>query len=80
MISDFFINLFYGLLTMFPILALPAGFAEGVTFLTSIVGYINIFLPLARLAPIVACIIMVRNWNIGVALLRFLLRFIPFIG
>lgn len=80
MIADFFINLVYGVLTLCPVLALPLGFYEGVSFFISIVGYINIFVPLVRLAPIVGLIVLVRNWNIVIALLRFVLRFIPFIG
>ena len=80
MICDFFINLLLGLLAPLPILALPAGFASGISFLTSVVGYINVWLPLARLAPILGLVVLVRNWNIAVSLLRFVLRFIPFIG
>lgn len=80
MIADFFVNMFYGFLTACPILALPVGFAEAAGFFIRIVGYINIFLPLVRLAPILGFIVLVRNWNIAIAVLRFVLRFIPFIG
>lgn len=80
MIVEFFVNLFYGLLLEFPVLALPVGFVEGMSFLSGIIGYIGFFLPLQRLAPILALVVMVRNWNIVVAILRFILRFIPFMG
>lgn len=80
MIAEFFLNLVNGVLVTCPVLALPLGFAEGISFFISIVGYINIFLPLVRLAPIFALIVLIRKWNIAVAILRFILRFIPFMG
>lgn len=80
MIAEFFINLVNGFLVGFPILALPVGFVEGISFFITIVGYINIFVPLVRLAPVIALIVLIRNWNIVVSILRFILRFIPFIG
>lgn len=79
MVGELFMGMVNGFLAMFPILSLPVGFAEGVGFLISIAGYLNIFLPLLRLAPILGLIVMIRNWNIMIALLRFLLRFIPFL-
>lgn len=80
MVSDFFINLVVGMIANAPVLALPAGFSAGISFLTSVVGYINVWLPLARLAPILALVVLVRNWNIVIAILKFILQFIPFIG
>lgn len=80
MIADFFVNIFYGSLVACPVLALPVGFVEAGGFFIRIVGYLNIFLPLVRLAPVLGLIVMVRNWNIVIAILRFILRFIPFIG
>lgn len=80
MIGDFFTNLFYGFLTAFPVLALPVGFGKAVSFLIDIVGLINVFIPVIRLAPIISLIVLVRNWNIAVSMLRFVMRFIPFIG
>lgn len=78
MIGELLFGLFYGLLTVCPVLALPVGFVKGLGFLTEVVGFINIFVPLVRLAPVVSFIVLIRNWNILVAVLRFVLRFIPF--
>lgn len=80
MLGDLVANLLYGILAVCPVLALPVGFVKGLGFLTDVIGYINVFIPVIRLAPIVGVIIMVRNWSIFVSLLRFVLRFIPFIG
>lgn len=80
MLGDFLVTLFYGFLTVCPVLALPVGFAKGLGFLVTVIGYINVFVPLIKLAPIVALIIMVRNFKITIAILRFVLQFIPFIG
>lgn len=80
MISDFFINLVNGVLVACPILALPVGFAQGLVIFCSLVSFINIFVPLVRVAPIFILIVAIRNWNIIIAILRFILRFIPFVG
>lgn len=80
MLGDFLTNIFYGFLTVCPVLALPVGFAKAIGFLIDVVGYINVFVPVIKLAPIVALIIMVRNFKVTIALLRFVLQFIPFIG
>ena len=63
-----------------PVLAIPEGFDAALTLVSSLVGYINIFVPLIRIAPILGLIVMIRNFNIVVALFRFVLRFIPFVG
>lgn len=80
MIGDFFTTLFYGFLTAFPVLALPVGFGKAIAFLINIVAFVNVFVPIIRLAPIISLIVLVRNWNIAVSMLRFVMRFIPFIG
>lgn len=80
MISEFFINLGSGFLSLAPVLALPAGFGAGIGFLVDVVGYINVWLPLVRLAPIIGFVVMVRNWNIIVSFFRFVLQLIPFVG
>lgn len=80
MIADFFANLVSGLLTDAPVLAIPDGFESALTLFSSLVGYINIFVPLARVAPILFLIVAIRNWNILIAIIRFVLRFIPFVG
>lgn len=80
MIADFFVNLTNNLLIELPVLAIPIGIDEAFDLVASLVGYINIFVPLARVAPILALIVMIRNYSIMVALFRFVLRFIPFVG
>lgn len=80
MVADFFINLVKGFVASLPVISLPTGTAAAVTYLASIVAFINIFIPLARLAPILALIVLLRNYKIIVAGVRFILYFIPFIG
>lgn len=80
MISDFFVNLLNGSLADAPILAIPDGFEVALTLFSSLVGYINVFVPLARIAPILALTVLIRNFNIVISILRFILRFIPFVG
>lgn len=80
MIADFFINLVKGFISTLPIVSLPTGTAAAFTYLVSIVAYINVFLPLSRLVPILAFIVILRNYKIVIAILRFILYFIPFVG
>jgi len=80
MISDFFINLVDGVLVACPVLALPAGFSQALDLFCSLISFINIFVPLVRVAPIFLLIVGIRNWNIIISIARFILRFIPFVG
>ena len=80
MIAEFFVNLTSGVLGDLPVLSIPEGFEAALTLFSSLVGYINVFIPLVRVAPILGLIVMIRNWNIIISLLRFVLRFIPFVG
>jgi len=80
MIAEFFVNLLSGALEGLPVLAIPDGFNSALTLFSSLVGYINVFVPLARVAPILGLIVLIRNWNIVISILRFVLRFIPFVG
>lgn len=80
MISDFFFKLGLGVLADAPVLAIPDGYQTALNLFSSLVGYINIFVPLSRVAPILVLVIAIRNWNIIIALLRFVLRLIPFMG
>ena len=80
MIAEFFVNLASGVLVGLPVLSIPDGFNSALTLFSSLVGYINVFVPLTRVAPILGLIVMIRNWNIVIAILRFVLRFIPFVG
>lgn len=80
MIADFFINLVKGFISTLPVISLPTGTAAAFTYLVSIVAYINVFLPLSRLVPILALIVLVRNFKVVIAVLRFILYFIPFVG
>lgn len=80
MIGDFFVDLVASFLVDAPVLSIPDGFSSALTLFSSLVGYINVFVPLARLAPILGLIVLIRNWNIVVSIVRFVLRFIPFVG
>jgi len=80
MIADFFANMVSGVLVDAPVLSIPDGFESALTLFSSLVGYINVFVPLARVAPILGLIVLIRNWNIVISILRFVLRFIPFVG
>lgn len=80
MISNWFITFVSGFLAPLSVVALPAGFSAALGILRDLIGFINIFVPILRIVPIVGLILLVRNWRIVVALLRLILRFIPFIG
>lgn len=80
MISDFFVNLVNGALVACPVLALPVGFTQALDVFCSLISFVNIFVPLIRVAPIFLLIVAIRNWNIIISILRFVLRFIPFVG
>ena len=80
MIADFFNNIAYRVFAALPILAIPDGFNEALHLFSSLVGYINVFVPVLRIAPILGLVVMIRNFNIVVAIFRFILRFIPFMG
>ena len=80
MIANWFIMFVSGFLAPLSVIALPAGFSAALGLLRDLIGFINIFVPILRLAPVVGLIILVRNWRVLVAILRFVLRFIPFFG
>lgn len=80
MIPDFFINLVRGFISVCPAISLPSVASLALTTLSSIIAYINVFLPIARLAPIVVFILAVRYFKVVVAVIRFVLYFIPFVG
>lgn len=80
MVADFFINLVKGFISSLPVISFPSGTSTAITYLASIASFINVFIPLARLAPILALIVLLRNYKIIVAGVRFILYFIPFIG
>lgn len=80
MIANWFIAFVSGFLAPISVVALPSGFSAALGILSDLIGFINIFVPILRIVPIVGLILLVRNWRIVVALLRLILRFIPFIG
>lgn len=80
MIVTFFLNYGIGILADAPVLSIPDGYEVALNLFSSLVGYINIFIPLSRVAPILLLVIAIRNWNIMIALLRFILRLVPFMG
>lgn len=66
------------ILSLFPpIFYLPLGVVEALSWFVSVSGYINIFVPLLRVVPILALIMFIRNFHIMNALARFIMRFIP---
>lgn len=80
MIANFGIGLISRFIALMPVIALPDGISAAFNLLSNLIGYINIFVPVAALAPVLALIILVRNWNIVMAVIRLVLRFIPFLG
>lgn len=80
MISSAFVLLFIGILNGLPVISLPSGFMAALDFLKNVIGFINIFLPLSALLPIVLLIIALRNFNIIMAIVNWIIRLIPFVG
>lgn len=80
MISEAFINLFQVILRTLPVVELPTGFMVSLDYFSNVIGYVNIFLPVVRLLPIVALIVLVRRFNIVTAIINWIIRLIPFIG
>lgn len=80
MIGEAFIWIGLEILGLLPVIALPVGIAKGLSFLTNVIGFVNIFLPLASLLPIILLIIAIRKFNIIMSVVNWVLRLIPFIG
>lgn len=80
MIADFFINFFQGILRNLPIVSLPEGMVVSLNYVKNVIGFVNVFLPVTRLLPIIAMIVLVRRFNIVTAIINWIIRLIPFIG
>lgn len=80
MITNLALTFIRGLISALPVVSLPSGASAALSFLSAVIGYVNVFVPLARLAPIFLFVVLVRNFRIVVAGVRFLLYFIPFFG
>lgn len=80
MISDAFMSIFEDILILLPVLELPTGFMTSLDYFASVIGCVNIFLPVARLLPIFALIVLVRRFDTVMAVINWIIRLIPFIG
>ena len=67
-------NLMINVLTGLPVLNIPYGFTQALSYLTNVVGFINVFLPLTSLVPIILLIIAVRNFNIVMSIINWIIR------
>lgn len=76
MIGNAFASIIMLVLDALPVLSLPSGYEKAMDFVANVIGFVNIFLPLKSLVPIVLLIMLVRKFNIGLAIIRWL----PFIG
>ena len=74
------VNLFNVILRTLPILELPTGFRTSLSYFSNVIGYVNIFLPVARLLPVLAMIVLIRRFNIVMSIVNWVIRLIPFIG
>ena len=80
MISEGIMFLFSNILSGLPSISLASGFSAGLNFLTQVVGFINVFVPLNRILPILVMLIMIRGFNIVMSIVNWIIRLIPFIG
>lgn len=80
MISEAFFGIFKVILRTLPIVELPTGFMVSLDYFANVIGYVNVFLPVTRLLPILAMIVLVRRFNIVTSIINWIIRLIPFIG
>lgn len=80
MISEGIMYLFSNILSSLPVIALASGFTAGLNFLTQVIGFINVFVPLDKILPILVLLILIRGFNIIMAIVNWIIRLIPFIG
>ena len=80
MISEGIMFLFSNILSGLPVISLASGFTAGLNFLIQVVGFINVFVPLNRILPILVMLIMIRGFNIVMSIVNWIIRLIPFIG
>lgn len=80
MLGEAVLKLFEGILRTLPILELPIGFRNSLDYFSNVIGYVNIFLPVTRLLPVLAMIVLIRRFNIVMSIINWIIRLIPFIG
>lgn len=80
MIADLCLGFIRRVIGLLPVVSLPSGATAALTFLSSVVGFINVFLSLARLAPIAVFVLALRNYKVIMSLVRALFYFLPFVG
>lgn len=80
MITDLCLSVIKSLISSLPVVSLPDGVTAALTFFASVVGFINVFVPLTRLAPIVVFVLLLRNFKIVMSLIRSIFYFLPFVG
>lgn len=80
MITDLCLSVIKSLISSLPVVSLPDGVMAALTFFASVVGFINVFVPLTRLAPIVVFVLLLRNFKIVMSLIRSIFYFLPFVG
>ena len=80
MIGEAFLSIFLGILSGLPVITLPDGVSSALDFVTNVVGFVNIFVPLQAIVPIIILIIAVRRFNVVMSVVNWILRLIPFIG
>ena len=74
MIGEAIINIVSLVIDMLPIIDVPSGFDKAFEWLGNVIGFINIFLPIQSLAVIIGLIILVRNFNIVLSVVMWVLR------
>lgn len=80
MVIEALLELVMDLVAQFPVVTLPDGFMQSLNFFSNVIGTVNVFLPVVRLLPVFALIVMVRRFDMVVAVINWVIRLIPFVG
>lgn len=80
MISESIMHLLTNILGNLPVISLSANFSDGLNFLSQVIGFINVFIPLNKVLSILVMLILIRGFNIVMAVINWIIRLIPFIG
>ncbi|PWM28036.1 MAG: hypothetical protein DBX40_01830 [Clostridiales bacterium] len=80
MISEGIMHLLTNILSDLPVISLGSNFSAGLNFLMQVIGFINVFIPLNKVLPILVMLILIRGFNIVMAVINWIIRLIPFIG
>lgn len=79
MISEGIMHLLTNILSDLPVISLGSNFSDGLNFLMQVIGFINVFIPLNKVLPILVMLILIRGFNIVMAVINWIIRLIPFI-